>query len=292
MHKPYAFLIAATTGLLLSQPAAQAQTAPTYDLSATHRYVQATQLWPQVQGEFVLKNGDYVLVGLRGQRVLNDFAGGRSLGFDARQALVGYENFGRRNPHWSYGATARLVGVGSGQPVAFIPEVLGRHRSPVFGGITLGQRLSVERNFSSGGTQALEGGPDGQFWGRLRVDAERLFYLGSSHETGVALRPRLSYEAATHLRLQKATNDLDERTIQYTALRGEIGLLLGTVVDITPWFTYQTRYLETLPQYDAMGNPTAGGKLNQVYPTIGLDLRFTLLPEGLGEKRQHLPTQH
>lgn len=278
--------------LLLGPAAAQAQTTPAYDLSATHHYMQTTQLWPQVQGEFVLANGDYLLLSLRGQRVLNDLAGGRSLGFDTRQTLVGYENFGRRNPHWSYGATARLVGVGSGQPVAFVPEVLGRHRSPIFGGLTLGQRLSVERTFSSGSTQPLDGGPDGQFWGRLRVDAERLFYVGGSRETGVALRPRLSYEAATHLRLQKATNDPDERTVQYTALRGEVGLRLGPAVDITPWFAYQTRYLETLPQYDAKGNAMAGGKLNQVYPTFGLDLRFTLLPEGLGADRQQLPTQH
>jgi len=285
-------LILSAGCLLLGQTVARAQTTPTYDLNATHRYVQATQLWPQLQGEFVLANGDYLLLGLRGQRALNDLAGNRSLGFDARQALVGYENFGRRNPHWSYGATARLVGVGSGQPVAFVPEVLGRHRAPIFGGLTFGQRLSVERTFSSGSTQALESGPDGQFWGRLRVDAERFFYVGGSRETGVALRPRLSYEAATHLRLQKATGDPDERTIQYTALRGEVGLRLGPAVDLTPWFTYQTRYLDTLPQYDAKGNPTAGGKLNVVYPTFGLDLRLTLLPSGLGDDRQQLPTQH
>ncbi|MGI4834097.1 MAG: hypothetical protein ACRYFK_11610 [Janthinobacterium lividum] len=286
-------LILSVGSLLLGQTAARAQTAPAYDLGATHRYVQATQLWPQAQGEFGLANGDYLLLGLRGQRVLdNQLTSGRSLGFDARQALGGYEHFGQLNPHWSYGATARLVGVGSGQPVAFVPEVLGRHRAPIFGGITLGQRLGVERTFSSGSTQALESGPDGQFWGRLRVDAERFFYVGGSRETGVVLRPRLSYEAATHLRLQKATNDPDERTIQYTALRGEVGVRLGAAVDITPWFAYQTRYLETLPQYDVKGNPTAGGKLNAVYPTLGLDLRFTLLPGGAGSDRQQLPTQH
>lgn len=292
MFPRLSFIALLGLGALGTRQTTQAQTAPTYDLSATHRSVQSTQLWPQLQGELVLANGDYLLLGLRGQRVLSAQAGSRSLGFDTRQALGGYEHFGRRHPHWSYGATARLVGVGSGQPVAFVPEVLGRHRAPVFGGITFGQRLSVERTFSSGSTQPLDGGPDGQFWGRLRVDAERFFYVGGSRETGVALRPRLSYEAATHLRLQKATNDPDERTIQYTALRGEVGLRLGPVVDVTPWFAYQTRYLETLPQYDVKGNPTAGGKLNQVYPTLGLDLRFTLLPAGLGADRQQLPTQH
>ena len=277
--------------LLAGTQAARAQTAPAYDLGATHRYVQATQLWPQVQGEFVLDNGDYLLLALRGQRVLdNQSTSGRSLGFDTRQALVGYEHFG--SPNWSYGATARLVGVGSGQPAAFVPEVLGRHRSGIFGGLTFGQRLSVERTFSGGATQPLDGGPDGQFWGRLRVDVERLLYLGGDQATGLALRPRLSYEAATHLRLQKADTDPDERTVQYTALRGEVGVRLSPGIDLTPWFAYQTRYLQTLPQYDAKGNPTTGGKLNLVYPTVGFDLRFTLLPAGFKGERQQLPTQH
>lgn len=288
MRKPLSTL--AISGLLLAASSAHAQTtAPAYDLSATHRYVQASQLWPQVQAEFTLRSGDYVLLGVQGRRLFDNIVhDNRSLGFDVRQAVVGYEHFISANARWSYGATARLLGAGG--PAVFIPEVLLRHRSPVFGGIYFGQRLSVERAFGSGTNPALESGPTGQFWTRLRVDAERELPLGSG---GVVLRPRLSYEAATHLRLQKEANDAEERTIQYTSLRAEIGLRLARVVDVTPWFARQTQYLETLPQYDATGNPTAGGKINGVFPTFGVDLRFTIAPAGTQQKEhQQLPTQH
>ena len=272
---------------VLAGPAALAQTT-TYDLSATHRYVQTTQLWPQVQGEWNPGEHDYLLLAVQGRRILDDsYGSNRHLGFDARQLLVGYEHFAD-NARWSYGGTARLYGDGFTR--GFIPEALLRHRSD-FGGLVFGQRLSVERTFGS--TQALESGPAAQFWGRLRVDVERKFYLGGSDKTRLVLRPRLSYEAATHLRLQKADNEPDERTIQYTSLRGEVGLRVSAALDFTPWFAYQTRYLATLPQYDQNGNPTAGGKINYVFPTVGLDLRFRLRPTAVVyEKTSVLPTQH
>ena len=40
---------------------------------------------------------------------------------------------------------------------------------------------------------------------------------------------------------------------------------------MVPWFAYQARYLDALPQYGANGAPTAGGKINPVYPTFGLE---------------------
>jgi len=282
--------ILCVSGLLLAASGAQAQTtAPAYDLSATHRYVQASQLWPQVQAEFILNSGDYVLLGVQGRRTFDDIVhDNRSLGFDVRQLMAGYEHFISDDARWSYGATARLLG--GGGPVVVIPEVLLRHRSPVFGGIYFGQRLSVERAFSSGANPALESGPAGQFWTRLRVDAERELPLGNG---GVSLRPRLSYEAATHLRIQKDAGDAEERTIQFTSLRAEVGVRVARLVDVTPWFARQTQYLETLPQYDAKGNPTAGGKINGVFPTFGVDLRFTIIPAGLEQKEhQQLSTQY
>ena len=267
---------------------AQAATPP-YDPNVAHRAVQTLHLWPELQAELALKNGDYLLLAVRGERAASSagFAG-RSLGFDTRRARVAYEHFGSAS--WSYGATAQLAGNGHGAIV--IPEVLLRHRSPIFGNITFGQRLSLERTFTSNGAAPLGSGPDGQTWARLRVDLEKLLPLGSD-ATGLALRPRLSYEASTHLRFQKATNDLDERTVQYTSLRGEVGVRLSPRFDFTPWFAYQTSYQQNLVFTDITGTiPVSGGKINAVYPTLGLDVRFTLLPIGGKANRVQLPTQH
>lgn len=262
----------------------------------TTRTVQPTLLWPEAQGEFALKSGDYLLVTLRGERLLTAeayYSQRRHLGFDAGQVRLGYEHFW--NARWSWGGTARFTG-GTGQPEVFTPELLLRHRAAIFGGLTFGQRLSLERTFPNT-TNYLGGtGPDGQFWTRLRVDVEKILPLGGAAATGPALRPRLSYEAATHLRLQKSATDQDERTIQYTSLRAELGVRLSSHFDFTPWFAYQTQYYVSLPQYqyDAAGNQiqVRGGKANDVYPTVGLDLRFTLLPTGTQADRQQLPTQH
>lgn len=275
--------------LLSGSLAARAQaTTPPYDPNVAHRTVQALQLWPELQGELALKNGDYLLLALRGERAAasGDFAG-RRLGFDTRRARLNYEHFGHAT--WSYGAAAQLVGDGRGAIV--IPEVLLRHRSPIFGAITFGQRLSLERNFNTIGATPLGSGPDGQTWARLRVDLEKLLPFGGD-ANGLALRPRLSYEASTHLRFQKATTDQDERTIQYTSLRGEVGVRVSPRFDFTPWFAYQTSYLATLPQYDKNGVQTSGGNLNLVYPTVGFDIRFTLLPPAVKANRKQLPTQH
>ncbi len=266
--------------LLLTASVAAAQTS---------RYVQTTQLWPELQGELALKNGDYLLLTLRGERAASggDVAG-RRLGFDGRRARLAYEHFG--SAAWSYGATAQLLGDGRGAII--IPELLLRHRSPIFGAVTFGQRLSLERDFNTIGAAPLGSGPDGQTWARLRVDLEKLLPLGGD-ANGLALRPRLSYEASTHLRFQKATADQDERTIQYTSLRGEVGVRVSPRFDITPWFAYQTSYIIELPKYDKNGAITdSGGNSNLVYPTVGLDLRFTLLPAGTNTDRKQLPTQH
>lgn len=281
--------------LLLGGPAAWAQVSGTaYDPAAMHRYVQATELWPEAQAELALKNGDYVLLSVRGERLLdNQSDANRKLGFDRRRALVGYEHFW--SSRWSWGGTARLLGDG-GRYGYFIPELLLRHRAPIFGGLTFGQRLSVERIIPFGVNNQGGALPDGEFWGRLRVDVERFYYLGPRPASSLALRPRLSYEAATHLRLQKADNDPDERTIQFTSLRGEVGVRVLPQLDFTPWFAYQTRYLQSLVQGQYVNGvlvPTQGGKINAVYPTFGLDVRYTILPAtSLKADRQQLPTQH
>lgn len=280
--------------LLAIGPAAQAQTTtPAYDPTVAHRSVQALELWPELQAELALRNGDYLLLALQGQRSTTDVYSSRSLGFETRQAVLSYEHFW--SDHWSWGgglryASAARLEVGSGGDV-FAPEVLLRHRAPLFGGLTFGQRLSVERQFYVNRHYLGGSGPDGQFWGRLRVDVERLFPL-SSEAGGLALRPRLSYAASTHLRFQKATNDADERTVQFTSLRGEVGVRLSRAIDFTPWFAYQTVYRQDLIFTDRNNVPVSGGKINAVYPTLGLDVRFTLATNGAKTDHQRLPTQH
>ena len=262
---------------------------PPYDPSVAHRFLQPLQLWPEVQGELTLRNGDYLLLALRGERATSGagFAS-RPLGFDTRRARLAYEHFGRAA--WSYGATVQLAGSGRGTSV--IPEILVRHRSVIFGAVTFGQRLSLEHNFAGNGGVPLGSGPSGQTWTRLRLELEKLLPLGGD-AAGLALRPRLSYEASTHLRFQKATSDFDERTIQYTSLRGEVGVRVSPRFDFTPWFAYQTSYQQNLVFTDVTGViPVSGGKINVVYPTLGLDLRFTLLPTGGKAGRVQLPTQH
>jgi hypothetical protein len=251
----------------------------------TSRQLRPLTLAPQLQGEAALTNGDYALLTVFGVRTTGD-AGARSLGLDTRGVLGGYEHF--LNTHWSVGAQAILF-LGDSDQRLFVPQVLVRHRSPVLGGITFGQRLDVERSFPHNSNYAPAPTNQGQTWTRLRVDLEKLLPLGTS---GVALRPRLSYEAATHLRLQKGDNDSEERAIQETSLRAEVGVRLSSVIDFTPWFTYGSSYLVALPQYDKNGMQVSGGKLNNVTPLLGLDVRLTLLPKDAKTERQQLPTQH
>ncbi len=104
--------------LLLVTTAASAQTT---------RVVQNLQLWPEVQGELALKNGDYLLLALRGERNTSDLYTNRTLGFNLRRARLGYEHFW--SPAWSWGVVAQLAG--DGNNAAFIPGLLLRHRSPL-----------------------------------------------------------------------------------------------------------------------------------------------------------------
>ncbi|GAA4048766.1 hypothetical protein GCM10022409_39130 [Hymenobacter glaciei] len=259
--------------MLLARPAA----------AQTRRTVFGVQLWPEVQAEVALDGSDYLLVSARGQQNTdnNGFANSsRFLGFDQRRLSVGYEHF--LSEHWSIGAT--LPYFSFNKTYALLPEVLLRHRSPV-GPLTFGQRLSLEHLFPG------QTGAKGSTHARLRADLEKTVVLGST----VALRPRLSYEAATHLRAFSADDnpDVDERTVQFTSLRGEVGVRLSPAFDFTLWVAYQTQYSFGLAQTDALGNVTIpAGRVNSVAPVVGLDLRFTFLNGQDATTRQQLPTQH
>ncbi|MBO2012443.1 hypothetical protein [Hymenobacter negativus] len=265
---PLALLLAS----LAAQPAA----------AQTRRALSGLQLWPELQAELALPDSesDYVLLAVRGQNNTdnNGFDDpNRFLGFDERRVTLNFEHFW--NEHWSGGGG--LGYFSANKAYVLIPEVLLRHRSNV-ASFTFGQRLSFERTFPS------PANAKGQTNARLRADLEKIFPLTAS----VALRPRLSYEAATHFRLLKSDTDPDERFIQFTSLRAEVGCRVGSNFDFTPWFAYQTNYLVTLPQYDSMGNQTSGGNLNLVSPVLGIDLRYTILQGQDAAKRKQLPTQH
>ena len=263
--------------LLLGVPAA----------AQSRRVLLGLQVWPELQGEVALHNGDYLLLALRGQRV-TDYPSseydGRSLGFDERRLTVAYEHFW--SDQWSIGGTARVQSFGNRQ-LAVVPELLLRHRRAV-GPLTFGQRLSLERTFPNNAGYYGGPGPEGQTFLRLRADLEKVVPVGSG---SFALRPRLSYEAATHVRFQKAADAASERFIQFTSLRAEVGFRVSDHFDVTPWFAYQTNYLITLPQYNAMGTQTSGGNLNLVTPVVGVEARLTLFKDKPMAERQ-LPTQH
>ncbi|AMJ67046.1 hypothetical protein [Hymenobacter sp. PAMC 26628] len=243
----------------------------------TTRATNTLLLVPTAQAELALRNGDYVLLNVGTSQFTNQNSLNQSF------AAVSYEHFW--GPKWSWGGRVLRYGGGSS---ALVPEVLLRHRAAL-GPLTFGQRLSVERRFYTG----ISSRDYDQNWVRLRLDLEKIIPLGGADATtGLALRPRLSFEAATHLRLQKEAADPSERFIQTTALRAEVGVRTGPSFDLTPWFAYGADYLVTLPQYDSMGKQTAGGNLNVRTPLLGLDVRYTF---GAGRGvagRQQLPTQH
>ncbi|MDQ2771564.1 MAG: hypothetical protein M3Y54_13825 [Bacteroidota bacterium] len=249
----------------------------------TRRAVFGLQLWPEAQAEVALDGSDYLLISARGQQNTDNNGysnSNRFLGFDQRRLSVGYEHF--LGEHWSIGGS--LPYIGSGKTYVLLPELLLRHRSPV-GPLTFGQRLNLEHVFP-GQKEAR-----GSTYARLRVDLEKAVALGGT----VALRPRLSYEAATHLRAFSADDnpDIDERTIQFTSLRAEMGVRLNPTFDFTPWFAYQTQYSFGLAQTDVNGNITIpAGRVNSVAPVLGFDLRYTLLNGQDAATRRQLPTQH
>ena len=268
---PCALLLAA----LLARPAA----------AQTRRTISGLQLWPEVQAELALPGNDYLLLSARGQQNTdnNHLIGAepkRVLGFDEQRVNLAYEHF--LSEHWSLGGTLGYF-TASSKDYVLIPEVLLRHRSSI-GPLTFGQRLSLERTFPSAT------GAKGQTNARLRFDLEKLLPIGTG---SFALRPRLSYEAGTHVRLLKSDTDPDERFIQYTSLRGEVGFRVAGLFDFTPWFAYQTQYNFSLASYDKNNQIIIpAGRLNAVTPVLGLDLRFTIIQGQSAETRQQLPTQH
>ncbi|GAA3922586.1 hypothetical protein GCM10022406_05900 [Hymenobacter algoricola] len=243
-------------------------------------------LLPEAQLEIALSGNDYLLTSFSLVGATRRYS---TLGVEFGQFRVGYEHFW--TDHWSGGATVRYVPQGNqgngellGLPGIVTPGVLVRHLGKV-GPISLGQRLGLE--YALGNNLVGES----QFYNRalvrLRLDAEHVFALNK-----IALRPRLAYEAAAYLRLQRNEEQLKERVIDFGSLRAEVGGRLSPYFDVTPWVAYQTAYRNSLPFFDAQGNQVSGGKVNYVTPAVGLDLRLTVGANAAAAERQALPTQH
>ncbi|OGX82961.1 hypothetical protein BEN48_04155 [Hymenobacter glacialis] len=268
-------MLLAAAGLVVSLPAV-----------AQRRNVANLSLQPEAQVELALKGNDYLLVGISALAPLNNVSGPT---FAGGQLRLGYERFWSEK--WSGGATLRVLGGPSdgygdfiGQAGNLIAGLLLRHTSTA-GSFVFGQRLGAEY-----GTAYNAQGRDvkDRALARLRFDVERPLTVGEK----VTLRPRLAYEAAAYVRLQRDDNELKERVVDFGNLRGEVGLRFSPALDITPWVAYQTWYINTLPQFDNTGKQVGGGRTNLLTPLLGLDLRLTFGSTAAGTERRQLPTQH
>ncbi len=252
---------------------------------AQNRSVNKPVLVGEAQVELALPNDDYVLVGLGVAGTTDNATPNTS----TAQLRLSYEHFW--NKRWSAGATLRVISRDDNAysdftrlPGNVIPGLLLRH-SGQLGQFNFGQRLGAEYLAV---VKLLERDPPGRVLTRLRLDVDRSFALGGK----LTVRPRLAYEAAAYLRLQRDEGQEKERVIDFGSLRAETGLRLSPRFDLTPWLAYQTHYTNSLPQFDANGNQIRGGRFNVVVPTLGLDLRLTLLARAADPERRQLPTQH
>ncbi|WP_400193515.1 hypothetical protein [Hymenobacter sp. B81] len=260
------------TGLVLTLAAGSA--------SAQRRLRSGLETLTDLQVDYALRSGDYVW-----GRFASQHAIGRSYGssyFVYNQALVGYEHFW--SDSWSGGLNAAAFVYeevfNNRLRATLAPEVLLRHRSQALG-LTWGQRLGLSYSL-------LPEPQRNTGVASLRLDVERLLPVGPR----LKLRPRLAFEAGTALRIQPPDDAPDERTIDYTQLRAEVGIRLSDRLDLTPYFARQTQYILALEQFSPTGEPLPAGRTNIVTPAVGLDLRLTLFQGGQPFERRQLPTQH
>lgn len=261
---------------------------------STEKLKRPAVLAPELQAAVTLAAGNYAYFSVGGRRETEDFAGRKAaLGLDFLNITAGYEH--NWSPQWSWGATLRYAT----EPAtalkrsSLVPGLLLRHRAAV-GPVQFGQRLGVE--YALGGEPYNAAPfPTTSVYSRtllrLRLDVEKTIRLGSQ-PNGFALRPRVSFEPALFLRLQKADADMDKRTVDFTSLRGEIELQAGPQLTLTPWVGAQANYSTLVIQFDANQMPTSNGKLNTRTLAVGLDLRYTFLANQRSADWQQLSTQN
>ncbi|UYZ62941.1 hypothetical protein [Hymenobacter weizhouensis] len=254
---------------------------------AQRRLTYPTLLQPQAQIEIPL-TGDSYLFGAFNLQHLN-LPVVENPAFPIQNIRLGYERFS--TSAWSWGATVNgqrdeyRKWAGSSAEVLYTvtPEVFGRHWN-TFGSVNFRQRLGVQYlAFLNEADRA------NRLASSLRLDVDRVFPLGSGR---LALRPRVAAEAVTYLRFQRDEDEEKEPFLDFSELRGEVGVRISPRFDFTPWFAWRNQYYTELPQYDVDGNLTiAGGTVRNVQLTVGLDLRLTLGSAPDAERRQ-LPTQY
>lgn len=238
---------------------------------------------PQAQVEMPLSGDNYLFGAFNLQHFDTGLA--QVPTFSGQGFRLGYEHFG--SPAWSWGATLE------GQRYRYFtnlsaeyflaPELFGRHWN-TFGQVNFRQRLGV--SFAG----PLEEYSSGRALASLRLDVDRVFPLGTG---GVALRPRIAFEPVAYLRFQRDDFEAKEPFLDFSELRGEVGVRLSSRFDFTPWFAWQNAYSIALPQFDANGNlKIPGGNSRAVQPTVGLDLRITLGNSAGSTERRQLPTQY
>lgn len=263
---------------------------------STERIWRGYAAQPELQAELAPTAHSYAYLALGGLRYsdYNNTVADRTLGLDTRYLAAGYEQQFGSGP-WSWGATARLAGAARAATV-LQPGLLLRHRTLV-GPLVFGQRLAAEYALADGTRLDPSYALLSQYAAaspalvRLRLDLQTR--AGIRLGNAFSLHPRVSFEPALFLRLQKAPADPDKRTIDFTSLRGEIGFYFDQArLAVTPWFAFQTQYLRTLIQTDPAGNPTSNGKLNVRLPTVGVEVRYRLTHETRAEERFQVPTQH
>ncbi|RSK46003.1 hypothetical protein [Hymenobacter perfusus] len=257
-----------------------------FSAQAQRRTKGASVLQPQAQVELPLSGNDYLFGAVNLQHFDTDLEGTPL--FSGQGLRLGYEHF--FNEQWSWGAVINGQRVQSNSLYAassythvLLPEVFGRHWN-TFGSVNFRQRLAVGYNWPLDVTNA------GRFLASLRLDVDRVFPLGS---TGFALRPRVAFEPVAYLRFQRDEFEAKEPFLDFSELRGEVGVRLSSRFDFTPWFAWQNAYNIALPQYNADGTvKIPGGNVRFVQPTLGLDLRLTLGKSAGSAERRQLPTQY
>ncbi|WP_354582117.1 hypothetical protein [Hymenobacter sp. UYP22] len=243
---------------------------------AQRRTVGDLTLLPQVQGEYSLRGDDYVFAAFNLIPNIYSYSPSGST-FAGGEIRVGYEHFW--NNQWSGGGRLFLSQLGGRQ---LEPEVFARHWN-TWGTVNFRQRLGLRYRIP------LDG-PEERALAALRLDVDRVFPLGSS---GLALLPRLAVEPVAYLRFQREDYEAKEPFLDFSELRGEVGVRLSPRFDFTPWFSWQNSYSIALPQYNADGTvKIPGGNSRYVQPILGLDMRVTLGNGVKSAERRQLPTQY
>jgi hypothetical protein len=254
--------------------------------TAQRRAIRDLTLLPEAQVELALKGNDYMLAGF--SLITNSNSSGGT--FAAGQLRLGYEHFWSEN--WSGGATLRILGGGNNESGDFLglsgnvtPGLLVRHTGKI-GSLNFSQRLGLE--YAAQISSNLNNDNTDRAYTRLRFGLDRVFQLSEK----LSLRPRIAYELATYLRLQRDEEELKERVVDFGNLRAELGVRLSPRIDFTPWVASQTRYFRGLPSLDMNGVIIRSGKANFITPLVGLDVRLTLPTKGVITDKEQLPTQH